>query len=65
MIEPIHPAQVAALKKMTVAEKLFAVCQMWELGRQMLATQIRERHADWNEEQVWEEVRRRLIYGTS
>jgi Rv0078B-related antitoxin len=65
MIEPIHPAQIAALKKMTDEEKFRAVCEMWNLAREMLATQIRTNHHDWAEEEVWKEVRRRLINGNS
>jgi hypothetical protein len=65
MIERLHPAQIAALKKMTPEQKVLAVCEMWNLAREMLATQIRERHPDWDEPMVWEEVRRRLIHGTS
>jgi hypothetical protein len=63
MIEPIHPAQIEALKKMTPEAKLRAIIQMWELSREMLASGIRLRHPDWDEAAVWEEVRRRLIYG--
>jgi hypothetical protein len=63
MIEPIHPAQIEALKKMTPEAKLRAIIQMWELCREMLAAGIRLRHPDWDETAVWEEVRRRLIYG--
>jgi hypothetical protein len=63
MDEPIHPAQIEALKRMTPAQKLAAISQMWNLGRELMATGIRMRHPDWDESAVWEEVRRRLIYG--
>ncbi len=63
MIEPIHPVQIEALKKMTPEAKLKAIIDMWHLGREMMATGIRMRHPDWDEAAVWEEVRQRLIYG--
>jgi hypothetical protein len=65
MDEPLHPIQIEALKKMSVGAKVQAICDMWELARQMLATGTRMRHPDWDEAAVWEEVRRRLIHGTS
>jgi hypothetical protein len=65
MQEPIHPAQIEALKRMSPEQKLQAVMNMWELSRQMLATQIRTNHPEWDEDSVWKEVRRRLIYATT
>jgi hypothetical protein len=41
------------------------MAEMIEFGRQMLATQIRTNHPEWDESAVWKEVRRRWIYGTS
>jgi hypothetical protein len=38
---------------------------MWQLARESLATQVRTHHPDWDEAAVWEEVRRRLIYGAA
>jgi hypothetical protein len=61
--EPIHPVQIAAFKRMTAEQKLMAVAE-WEFARECLATQTRTKHRTWDETAVWEEVRRRLIYGS-
>ena len=65
MDEPIHPVQLEALKRMTPEQKLRAVAEMWHFAREALALQIRGQHPDWDEVAIAEEVKRRLIYGTS
>jgi hypothetical protein len=65
MDEPIHPVQIEALKRMTPEQKLRAVAEMWHFARAALAQQIRGKHPDWDDAAVDEEVKRRLIYGTS
>ena len=49
---------------MTPEQKLRAVGQFWQLGKEMLAAGIRLRHPDWDDSAVQAEVRRRLIYAT-
>jgi hypothetical protein len=60
-----HPVQVAAYKRMSPEQKLKAMMEMWELAREMFATQTHTRHPDWDEAAVWNEVRRRLINATT
>jgi hypothetical protein len=61
MQEPIHSGQIAALKKMSDQQKLQAMADMWELSREMLASELRKRYSDWGEEAIWKEVRLRFL----
>ena len=58
MREPIDPVRVEALKRMTPAEKLQMVADLYEaeIGRRMEG--LRTRHPDWTDEQLSFEARR-------
>lgn len=63
--EPMHPLQIRAYRRMSVAEKLDRLAQLHESGRALLAAGIRMRHPEWSEQEVQHEVRERLKYGVS
>ena len=63
--EPMHPMQVRAYRKMSVAEKLDRMAKLHECGRALLEAGIRMRHPEWSEEQVRAEVRAGMLYGVS
>ena len=63
--EPMHPLQIARLRRMTPAEKLDAMAQLWAAARELTRSGIRTRHPDWTEEQVARELRDRTLYGIS
>ena len=63
--EPMHPLQIAGYRRMTVAQKLDQLAEMYRFCRELTATGVRMRHPDWNEEQVEREVREHMLYGVS
>jgi len=63
--EPMHPLQVRAYRKMSVAEKLDRMAELHECGRALRAAGIRMRHPEWSEEQINREVRAAVLYGVS
>jgi hypothetical protein len=63
--EKMHPLQMAGFRRMTPAEKLDSLARMYWAGRELLAIGIRSRHPEWTEQEVAEEVRVRMLYGTT
>src|SRR4051812_18451148 len=57
--EPMHPLEVRAYRKMSVAEKLDRMAELHACGCALLEAGIRMRHPEWSAEQVREEVRAR------
>lgn len=63
--EPMHPMQVAAYRRMTVAQKLDQLAGMYKMAREMMAAGTRMRHPEWSDEEIEREVRERMLYGVS
>jgi hypothetical protein len=63
--EPMHPLQIRAYRKMTPAEKLDRMAQLYESAQQFFAAGVRMRHPDWSEEQIKRAVRDSILYGVS
>lgn len=61
----MHPLQIAHYRRMTVAQKLDALAQMYRFGRSLMAAGVRMRHPDWDDEAVERQVREQLLYGVS
>ncbi len=53
-------AQVEAHRSMSGAERVALVFEMSEFARELTRTGIRMRHPDWDEQQVADELIRRL-----
>ena len=62
MLEPIHPVQIEGLKRLTPADKLRMVAEMYETGIRLRMAGLRATHPDWPDERLEREVRRSLLY---
>jgi hypothetical protein len=62
MLEPIHPVQIEGFKRMTPAEKLKMVADLYETGIQLRMAGLRLAHPDWPDERLEREARRSLLY---
>ena len=62
MHEPIDPVQVEALRRMSPAEKLQMVCDLYKAGIRLRAAGLRMAHPDWTQEQAEREARTSLLY---
>jgi Rv0078B-related antitoxin len=62
MFEPIHPLQLEGFKRMTPAQKLRMVADMYESGISLRVAGLRLAHPDWPEERLDREARRSLLY---
>jgi hypothetical protein len=62
MEETIHPVQVEGFKRMTPAEKLRMVADLYETGIRLRVAGLRMQHPDWPDERLDFEARRSLLY---
>lgn len=62
MHEPLHPFQVEGFRRMSPAQKLQMVCDLYAAGVRLKAAGLRLAHPDWTEEQLEREARRSLLY---
>ena len=60
MREQIHPAQLEAFKRMTPAEKIQRVAELYEAGIRLRVAGLRMTHPDWPDERLELEARRSL-----
>ena len=62
MDEPIHPVQIEGLRRMTPAQKLQMVADLYNAGIRLKASGLRLAHPDWPDERLEREARRSLRY---
>ena len=62
MDEPIHPVQLEGFKRMTPAQKLQRVAELYEAGIRLRVAGLRMAHPDWPEARLDFEARRSLLY---
>ena len=62
MIEPIHPVQIEGFRRMTPAQKLQMVADLYHAGIQLKVAGLRMNHPDWTEERLDREARRSLLH---
>jgi hypothetical protein len=62
MLEPIHPLQIEGFKRMTPAEKLQMVADLYHAGIRLRMEGLRLAHPDWTDERLEREARRSLLY---
>jgi hypothetical protein len=62
MNEPIHPVQVEGFRRMTPAQKLQMVADLYDAGIRLKAAGLRLSHPDWPEDRLDREARRSLLY---
>ena len=63
--EDLHPAQIAAIRKMTAGQRLDAAVEMMHAARRFQAAALGVIHPEWSREQIDAEVRRRWLYAES
>lgn len=61
----LHPEQVKALRRMTLAERLRAGLNFMEEMRQLKAAALRAQHPDWSESDVSRALRDFIRHGAS
>ncbi len=62
MNEPIHPVQLEGLRRMTPAQKLRMVEDLYRAGIRLRMEGLRMQHPDWPDERLEFEARRSLLY---
>ena len=62
MDDPIHPVQIEGFRRMTPAQKLEMVCDLYEAGIQLRVAGLRMKHPDWSQERLEFEARRSLLF---
>jgi len=62
MLEPIHPIQVEGFRRMTPADKLRMVADLYETGIRLRVAGLRMTHPDWPDDRLEREARRSLLY---
>lgn len=53
----LHPAQIEAFRRMTPAQKLEIATRLRQAAWDIKAAAVRQRHPDWTEKQIQQEVR--------
>lgn len=61
-IEIIDDEMAEILRAKTGAERLRIAFGMWESARRMLRSMLAADHPDWSEEEIFQEVARRLAH---
>ena len=64
-IEIVDPIVAKCLREKTFAERLEMVFDANRTMRLLIAGGVRTRHPDWSDEQIQQEVVRRILHGTA
>ncbi len=62
MNEPMHPVQLEGFRRMTPAQKLQMVADLYAAGIALKAAGLRMAHPDWPAARLDLEARRSLLY---
>ena len=65
MASDLTPEYVAALRRMTGAQKLRTSFQMYWGARKIKAARLRQQHPDWTEEQVQQRVKEIFMHAVT
>jgi hypothetical protein len=60
MREPMHPLQIAGLRRMSAAKELELVCELYHAGIAVRAAGLRLKYRDWPQEKLEFEAKRAL-----
>ena len=63
--DDLHPAQVAALRRMTPAQRLELCMGFIEEMRELRATMLRKEHPDWTPAQLAQALRHFVLHAGS
>jgi hypothetical protein len=62
MHESLHPVQIEGFQRMTPAQKLRMVADLYDAGIRLKAAGLRLKYPDWTTQQLLFEARRSLLY---
>lgn len=62
-IEIIDDRMAEILRSKTAAERLAMIDRFWQFARQLVQARVIQEHPEWREEQVRQEVARRMSHG--
>ena len=62
MNEPMHPLQIEGFRRMTPAQKLRMVAELYAAGIELRVASLRMSHPDWTEQRLRYEARRSLLH---
>lgn len=62
VIEPLHPLQIAAWRRMSYDEKRAVSEGLLQTARALTSDRVRAGHPDWNEAQVQHAVSRHFLH---
>ena len=62
MSEMMHPRQIEGFRRMTPAQKLQMVAELYRAGIRLRMAGLRMAHPDWPDERLEHEARRALLY---
>ncbi len=65
MSEDLTPEYIATLRRMTGPQKLEAAFALYWAARRLKAAALRERHPEWTEERVQQEVKEIFLRASS
>ena len=65
MNEPMDPVQIERLRRMTPAQKLQMVAELYYAEIRFRVAGLRNVHPDWSEERLDQEARRALLYAST
>jgi hypothetical protein len=65
MAEPVSPEYLAALQRLTGAQKLRTAFGLYWEARKLKAARLRSQHPDWTEEQVQQMVKKIFMYAVT
>lgn len=63
--DTLHPAQIAAFRRMSPAEKLDLAMSLYWTARTLKADWLRQQHPDWTEDEVQAKVREIFLLATT
>lgn len=58
----LHPAQIAAYRAMSFADKLAAASRLYSQAWSMKQAWLRSQHPDWSEQRVGEETKQSFLH---
>lgn len=63
--EPLHPAQIAALRRLSPQQKLHLMAKMLTAARQSKEVWLRKQNPDWTDDEIAAALRQHMLHGAS
>jgi hypothetical protein len=61
-MDDIHPVQLEGFRRMTPAQKLQMVADLYHAGIRLKVAGLKLKHPDWSEQRLEHEARRSLLH---